>query len=56
MREVLGVLIGLEAANRQQRVLQRRLAQARLPKQKTLEEYDLGVTTDFPGRSVATGV
>jgi DNA replication protein DnaC len=46
MREVLGVLIGLEAASRQQRALQRRLAQARLPKRKALEEYDF----TFPKR------
>jgi DNA replication protein DnaC len=46
MLEVLGVLIGLEAANRQQRALQRRLAAARLPKRKTLEEYDF----TFPKR------
>ena len=46
MLEVLGVLIGLEAANRQQRALQRRLAQARLPKRKTLEDYDF----TFPKR------
>ena len=46
MLEVLGVLIGLEAASRQQRALQRRLAQARLPKRKTLEEYDF----TFPKR------
>lgn len=46
MLEVLGVLIGLEAASRQQRALQRRLAAARLPKPKTLEEYDF----TFPKR------
>src|SRR6516165_9274996 len=46
MLEVLGVLIGLEAASRQQRALQRRLAAARLPKRKTLEEYDF----TFPKR------
>ena len=46
MREVLGVLIGLEAASRQQCALQRRLAQARLPQRKTLEEYDF----TFPKR------
>ena len=34
MREVLGVLIGLEAANRQQRVLQRRLAAGTAPQAK----------------------
>jgi DNA replication protein DnaC len=46
MLEVLAVLVGLEAAGRQQRALQRRLAQARLPKRKTLEEYDF----NFPKR------
>jgi DNA replication protein DnaC len=46
MLEVLGVLIGLEAASRQQRALQRRLAQARLPQRKTLEGYDF----TFPKR------
>jgi DNA replication protein DnaC len=46
MLEVLAVLIGLEAAGRQQRALERRLAQARLPKRKTLEEYDF----NFPKR------
>jgi DNA replication protein DnaC len=46
MLEVLAVLVGLEAASRQQRALQRRLAQARLPKRKTLEEYDF----NFPKR------
>jgi DNA replication protein DnaC len=46
MLEVLAVLIGLESAGRQQRALERRLAQARLPKRKTLEEYDF----NFPKR------
>src|SRR5271166_409795 len=46
MLEILAVLIGLEAGGRQQRALQRRLAQARLPKQKTLQEYDF----NFPKR------
>jgi DNA replication protein DnaC len=46
MLEVLALLIGLEATGREQRALQRRLAQARLPKQKTLEEYDF----NFPKR------
>jgi DNA replication protein DnaC len=44
--EVLAVLVGLEAASRQERALQRRLAQARLPKRKALEEYDF----NFPKR------
>jgi DNA replication protein DnaC len=46
MLEILALLIGLEAGGRQQRALQRRLAQARLPKRKTLEEYDF----NFPKR------
>jgi len=46
MLEVLAGLFGLEACGRQQRALQRRLAQARLPKRKTLEEDDF----HFPKR------
>ena len=51
MLEVLGVLIGLEAANRQQRPCTR-LAQARLPKRKALEEYDF----TFPKRVARTAI
>jgi len=40
-------VIGMEQAARQQRALQRRLREARLPKQKTLTEYDF----NFPKRS-----
>src|SRR5271166_4739669 len=46
MLEVLCTLIGLEQTVRQQRALERRLRQARLPKQKTLAEYNF----DFPKR------
>ena len=46
MLEVLAMLIGLEQTARQQRALQRRLLAARLPKQKTLVEYDF----NFPKR------
>src|SRR3954466_346435 len=46
MLEVLATLIGLEQAARQQRALQRRLHEARLPKQKTITEYDF----HFPKR------
>jgi DNA replication protein DnaC len=46
MLEVLATLIGMEQAARQQRALQRRLREARLPKQKTLAEYDF----NFPKR------
>jgi DNA replication protein DnaC len=44
--EVLATLIGLEQAARQQRALQRRLREARLPKPKTVAEYDF----HFPKR------
>jgi DNA replication protein DnaC len=46
MLEVLATLIGLEQTARQQRALERRLRQARLPKAKTLAEYDF----HFPKR------
>jgi DNA replication protein DnaC len=46
MLEVLATLIGMEQAAREQRALQRRLREARLPKQKTLAEYDF----NFPKR------
>ena len=46
MREVLATLIGVEQAIRQQHALERRLREARLPKQKTLAEYQF----DFPKR------
>ena len=45
--EVLAILIGLERAVREQQALERRLREARLPKQKTLAEYDF----KFPKRS-----
>jgi DNA replication protein DnaC len=46
MLEVLATLIGIEQTARQQRALERRLGEARLPKPKTLAEYDF----DFPKR------
>jgi DNA replication protein DnaC len=46
MLEVLATLIGLEQTARQQRALERRLRQARLPRVKTLTEYDF----HFPKR------
>ena len=46
MLEVLATLIGMEQTVRQQRALQRRLRDARLPKLKTLAEYDF----TFPKR------
>jgi DNA replication protein DnaC len=44
--ELLALLIGMEQAAREQRALERRLREARLPKPKTLAEYDF----KFPKR------
>ena len=52
MLEVLATLIGMEQTVRQQRALQRRLRQARLPKQKTLADYDF----NFPKRLPKTAI
>jgi DNA replication protein DnaC len=52
MLEVLATLIGMEQTARQQRALERRLRQARLPKQKTLAEYDF----NFPKRIPKTAI
>jgi len=46
MLEVLTILFGVELAAREQRALQRRLHEARLPKPKTVTEYDF----TFPKR------
>ena len=50
--EVLATLFGLELASRQQRALQRRLAAARLPKPKTLEEYDFSFPKKVPKAAI----
>ena len=52
MLEVLATLIGMEQTVRQQRALERRLRQARLPKQKTLADYDF----NFPKRVPKTAL
>jgi len=44
--EVLSTLMAEEAVSRRERALQRRIRQARLPKRKTLEDYDFS----FPKR------
>lgn len=46
MLEVLSILIGGEAVAQSERAMQRRIAQARLPRRKTLEDYKF----DFPKR------
>jgi DNA replication protein DnaC len=50
MLEVLATLIGMEQSVRQQRALERRVRQARLPKRKTLAEFD------FPKRIPKTAI
>jgi DNA replication protein DnaC len=52
MLETLALLFGMEKAVRQQRALQRRLLQARLPKVKTLAEYDFSFPKRLPKASV----
>src|SRR5207244_10362039 len=50
--EVLAILIGLEQAAREQRALERRLREARLPKQKTLAEYDFTFPKRIPKAAI----
>jgi len=50
--EVLATLFGLEQAAREQRALQRRLREARLPKQKTLADYDFKFPKRIPKAAI----
>jgi DNA replication protein DnaC len=52
MVEILAMLIGIEQSARQQRALERRLQQARLPKQKTLTEYEFGFPKRVPKAAI----
>jgi DNA replication protein DnaC len=52
MVEVLATLFGLELAAREQRALQRRLRDARLPKQKTLAEDDFTFPKRIPKAAI----
>jgi DNA replication protein DnaC len=52
MLEVLATLVGMEQTVRQQHALERRIRQARLPKRKTLAEYDF----NFPKRVPKTAI
>jgi len=52
MLEVLATLIGMEQTTRQQRSLERRLQQARLPKLKTLAEYDFSFPKRMPKAAI----
>lgn len=50
--DVLNLLIGGEAGARGERAMQRRIAQARLPKRKTLEEYQFDFPRKIPKQKV----
>jgi len=52
MLEVLATLIGAEQAAREQRALERRIREARLPKRKTLAEYDFNFPKRIPKAAV----
>jgi DNA replication protein DnaC len=52
MLAVLATLIGMEQTLRQQRALERRLRQARLPKQKTLVDYDFNFPKRVPKQAI----
>jgi DNA replication protein DnaC len=52
MLDVLTTLIGEEVAARRQRALQRRIQRARLPKRKTLEEYNFNFPKRVPKQAV----
>jgi len=50
--EVLATLFGMEQTARQQRALQRRLLEARLPKLKTVAEYDFSFPKRIPKAAI----
>jgi len=52
MLEVLSLLISGEATSRAEKAMQRRINQARLPKRKTLEEYDFSFPRKIPKQKV----
>jgi DNA replication protein DnaC len=52
MLELLAVLFGMEQAARQQRALERRLREARLPKQKTVADYDFKFPKRIPKAAI----
>jgi DNA replication protein DnaC len=52
MLDVLAALIGEEVAVRRQRALEQRLHRARLPKRKTLAEYDFTFPKRIPKQSI----
>ena len=52
MLDMLITLIGEEVAVRRQRALERRIHRARLPKRKTLEEYDFNFPKRIPKQAI----
>ena len=52
MLDVLDALIGEEVAVRRQRALERRIHRARLPKRKTLQEYDFTFPKRIPKQAI----
>ncbi len=50
--EILAILIGMEQAAREQRALERRMREARLPKPKTLAEYDFKFPKRIPKAAI----
>ena len=50
--EVLATLLGIEQTVRQQRALERRIREARLPKPKTLAEYDFSFPKRIPKAAI----
>ena len=50
--EVLALLIGMEQAAREQRALERRMREARLPQPKTLAEYDFKFPKRIPKAAI----
>ena len=50
--EVLAILFGMEQAAREQRALERRMREARLPKPKTLTEYDFKFPKRIPKAAI----
>src|SRR6202162_6351908 len=50
--EVLAILVGLERAAREQRALEGRLRKARLPKRKSLAEYDFTFPKRIPKAAI----
>ena len=50
--DVLATLVAAEITARRERALQRRIATARLPKRKTLEEFDMAFPKRIPKQKV----